>query len=223
MKFQEVMRRLKAAGTAQNVKVYKRHGAGNNLFGVSFAELNKLKKEIKIDHDLAQSLWETGNTDAQTLATMIADPAQFTVSSADAWLRDIYYALLAGMLGGVVAKSPIALGRIKKWTKIKKEMTRAAGYGTLASWLKDDANQVPDDLCRDFVGTIEDEIHSSANQARHAMNTALIAIGIYKPKLRRSVIATAKRIGKVEVDHGETSCKTPDAVVYIERAAAREK
>jgi len=33
----------------------------------------------------------------------------------------------------------------------------------------------------------------------------------------------AAAIGKVEVDHGETSCKTPDAVPYIEKALARKK
>ena len=30
------------------------------------------------------------------------------------------------------------------------------------------------------------------------------------------------RIGKVEVDHGETYCKTPDAAPYIERASKRK-
>jgi len=34
-------------------------------------------------------------------------------------------------------------------------------------------------------------------------------------------LAAAKRIGKVEVDHGETSCKTPDASTYIRKAVAR--
>jgi hypothetical protein len=52
---------------------------------------------------------------------------------------------------------------------------------------------------------------------------ALIAIGIYRPALTKDAVATAKRIGKVAVDHGETSCKTPDAIPYIERALKRKK
>ncbi len=36
-------------------------------------------------------------------------------------------------------------------------------------------------------------------------------------------IEAAKRIGKVEVDHGETNCKTPDAAPYIEKAAKRKR
>ncbi len=45
----------------------------------------------------------------------------------------------------------------------------------------------------------------------------------------KEVLATLKkleaatRIGKVDVDHGQTSCKTPDAVPYIEKAAKRKR
>ena len=69
-----VMNELKSLGTSQNVKIFKRHGAGNKLYGVSFANLYKLRKKIKTDHNLAMALWKTGNYDARLLATMIADP-----------------------------------------------------------------------------------------------------------------------------------------------------
>lgn len=39
----QVLAELGALGTAQNRKVYKRHGAGENLFGVSFADLDKVR------------------------------------------------------------------------------------------------------------------------------------------------------------------------------------
>ena len=48
MTYREAMKELKMLGTAQNRKVYKRHGAGEDLFGVSFANLGKLQKKIKI-------------------------------------------------------------------------------------------------------------------------------------------------------------------------------
>ena len=52
---------LKAMGTAQNQKVYGRHGVTGKMYGVSYANLGKLKKEIKMNHGLAVSLWSTGN------------------------------------------------------------------------------------------------------------------------------------------------------------------
>ena len=50
------------------------------------------------------------------------------------------------------------------------------------------------------------------------MNQAVIAIGCRSAALRKSATAAAKRIGKVEIDHGNTACKTPDAAEYIDKA-----
>ncbi|MFE6587353.1 DNA alkylation repair protein, partial [Bacillus mobilis] len=52
-------------------------------------------------------------------------------------------------------------------------------------------------------------------------NRALIAIGVRNESLERQAIETARVIGKVEVDHGETSCKTPDAEAYIKKTKER--
>ena len=38
--------------------------------------------------------------------------------------------------------------------------------------------------------------------------------------LRRNVLAAARRIGPVMVDHGQTGCKTPEVAPYIERTLA---
>ena len=54
------------------------------------------------------------------------------------------------------------------------------------------------------------------------MNNALIAIGCV-PRFTARATAVAKRIGAVEVDHGETGCKTPDAASYIKKVLAHQK
>jgi hypothetical protein len=51
------------------------------------------------------------------------------------------------------------------------------------------------------------------------MNMSLICIGC-RPGLTKKVLAAAGRIGKVEVDHGDTSCKTPDVADYIKKTLA---
>lgn len=55
------------------------------------------------------------------------------------------------------------------------------------------------------------------------MNSALIAIGIYRDSLREEALSIARKIGKVTVDHGETNCKTPEAEAYILKGLARRK
>jgi len=223
MTFNQTMSALKRKGTAQNRKIYARHGAGNNMYGVSFADLNALKKQIKTDHALAEELWQTGNVDAMSLATMISDPRAFTARSADEWLSHIDYPPLTGLFAGILAQTNLAPAKVRKWTRARKETTQETGYFLLSATLKEAPDALDDATLREYLKTIEEQIHAAPNRARHAMNTALIAIGVYKPKLRTATIAAAKRIGKVEVDHGETSCKTPDAAAYINKAVAREK
>lgn len=220
MTLREVIAELKRLGTAKNVKVYRRHGAGDNVYGVGFAELKKLKRRLGVDHPLAEQLWATGNSDAMTLATMVADPGRLTPSGANAWVRAVRYYVLADELGGLVARSPIALGRYQRWAASKQEFTRRTGYVVLGSLLGSDAGAVPEGVCRAALAAIERELPGSANLARHAMNGAVIAIGVYKPGLRKAALAAAGRIGRVEVDHGETGCKTPDAAAYIEKTVA---
>lgn len=225
MKFQDVMQQLEKLGTAQARKTYSRHGAGKNMFGVSFANLYKLQKQIKQDHALARQLWKTCNLDAQWLATMIADPEQMTSQEADAWAKDSAHHehLLGGHLAGVVARAGCAAHKMTAWMKSKEEFTRASGYNLLGARLKNSDASLSDADCRKFIATIEKEIHGSANRARYSMNGALIGIGVYRPALTKEAIAAAKRIGKVEVDHGNTSCQTPDAVPYIQKAISRRK
>lgn len=91
----------------------------------------------------------------------------------------------------------------------------------LGVMMRDDA-ALPDADCRRILQTIEKEIHSSPNRARYAMNNALIGIGSYRPALTQEALAAAKRIGKVDVDHGDTSCKTPEAVETIQKVVAYE-
>ena len=103
------------------------------------------------------------------------------------------------------------------------EFAREMGYEILGVRLKDDPDSVSDADAEKVLEMIETKIHRSPNWARYAMNGALIAIGVFKPALNKKAIAAARRIGKVEVDHGQTNCKTPDAVPYIEHALKRKR
>ena len=222
MTFDDAMKQLKQMGTGQNVKIYRRHGAKDPMFGVSFANFNKLKKQIKTDHALAEKLWASGNLDARVLAMMIADPHKLTSATADKWVKDLDSSMVADPFSGLVARSPLAGKKYPKWMASKKEFIRQAGYSVFSTFMRD--NDQPSDAdCRKLLKTIEKEIHGSANRARYSMNTALISIGAYRPALTEEAMAAAKRIGKVEVDHGDTSCRTPDAIDYMKKTIAHLK
>ena len=218
----EVVKELKANGTAQNRKVYRRHGVQGEMFGVSYAALGKLKKKIKMDQPLAEQLWATGNQDARALATMIADPSKIKVATLNAWVKDADNRGLAAAVSNVAAETPSAKGRMEKWTASKNEMIACAGWHTLASIARQD-NDLPDAYFVKFIDTIESTVHTSKNWAKYAMNNALINIGTRNRTLEKKATAAAKRIGVVEVDHGETGCKTPDAAAYIKKTVAHNR
>jgi 3-methyladenine DNA glycosylase AlkD len=223
MDLHEVIDQLKEMGTQQNIKIYERHGAEHPMFGVSFGNLRKTAKKIKTDHDLAMKLWGTGNMDAMTLATMVADPSKLDEATLDSMAHDLNYYLLADMLADMASLSEHARGRMTEWMGSDKEFVKQAGYSTLSSYLKN-GGSIPDEDMSRILGTIEKEIHSSPNRARLAMNNAVIAVGTYSDDLVEQAFEAAERIGKVDVDHGQTSCKTPAIIPYIKKARAhREK
>ncbi len=218
MKASEAHRKLKSKGTAQNRKIYARHGVQGEMYGVSYANLGALRKEIRTDHALALELWDSGNHDARLLATMIADPEAMTAKTLDAWAGDLDCYPIADAFSGLAARTSFAQKRMDKWTRSSKEWIGAAGWNLVAYAAGNP--ELPDATFRPYLERIESGIHKARNRARYSMNTALISIGIRSASLEKAAIAAARRIGPVEVDHGETGCKTPDAVTYIPKARA---
>ncbi|ADY22165.1 DNA alkylation repair protein [Bacillus paranthracis] len=220
MLLEEVMQQLEEYGTEQNRKTYKNHGAKEPLFGVSFANLKLLKKKIKKDHDLAILLWETKNMDAMTLATMILDPKKVTTELLNKWVQEVDYYCLMDVLMTAICTSPIAIERMEDWTKSDDEWIGRAGWSLLAN-IAIKNKTLQDDVFSPYLDEIKENIHNEKNRKREAMNSALIAIGIRNEDLERKAIEIAREIGKVQVDHGATSCKTPDAESYIKKARER--
>ena len=216
MEYKDVMAELETMGTAQNRKVYARHGVGENMFGVSYANIGKLKKKIKVDQKLAERLWASGNHDARVLATMIADPAVMDERTLEAWARDLDNYVVTDAFSSLAACTPVAHKKMEKWTRAKGEWVCTTGWNLLAR-LASAPRGLPDDFFEPHLEAIESQIHESKNRVRHAMNMALISIGTRSNRLEKKAVASAKRIGPVEVDHGETSCKTPDAAAYIKK------
>lgn len=219
MDLKSVIKQLEALGTAQNRKGYARHGVDGDMFGVSYANLYKLQKAIKVDHELAQQLWATGNHDARILATLIADPVKLTDKLAESWIRDTSNYVSTEALTRFIARTPLALKKSEKWRKARGEWIGAAGWALLGHMALND-KELPDAYFLPLIEEIEKTIHSRRNRVRYEMNGALIAIGLRSDALEKRALEAAKAIGRVEVDHGETNCKTPDAAEYIGKAKA---
>lgn len=222
MDYSEAMAELEARGTAQNRKVYARHGVAGPMFGVSYADLGKLEKKIKRDQALAEALWASGNHDARVLATKVADPEATSGELLDAWAEDLGDYVLTDAFSVLAARTPAAAERMRAWTRADGEWVPSAGWNLVGMVAAQDG-VVSDDELAAYLETIRTGIAAAPNRTRHAMNQALIGIGGHRPALTARAKAVAAAIGKVEVDHGETGCKTPDAAAYIDKMGARRR
>lgn len=229
MSLKEAMAALEKAGTAQARKTYARHGASEPMFGVPFGALKKLLNKIKIDQELAEALWDTGNFDARNLAAKVCDPANFPSKVLDAWAAVPIGWLWGGYVGQIAAEGPHGRAKAEKWLKAKApphDATRTAGWCTVGAMaMIDPPTSTPDSWFADRLAEIEKGLNSptTSNRHRYVMNNALIAIGCRTPALRKAATAAAKRLGTIEIDHGDTDCKTPDAIERLAKAWDRAK
>jgi 3-methyladenine DNA glycosylase AlkD len=233
MKCAEVMKQLKSFGSEQTRKTYGRHGIGGPMFGVKYGDLNKLAKQLNtLDrkggfagstgaHELAMELWDSGNLDARVLATMIVDPSRMTMTSLNRWMKDVDNNGLSNALLNVAQRSPVAVKMVEKWKARKADQVAATAWMMVAGISRELPETYTRKQYKEFLAEIEAGIHAAPNRVRYAMNVAVIGIGSFIDE--RSAVASAKRIGVVEVDHGDTSCKTPSAEPYIRKAAAKHR
>ncbi len=103
-----------------------------------------------------------------------------------------------------------------KWVDSRTEHIAASGWAT---WGAIVATQPDENLDLDQIESLLDraveQVHTAPNRVRYAMNQFVIAVGAYVKPLLSQAKTAAKKIGRVEVDMGDTSCKVPLATEYI--------
>jgi hypothetical protein len=121
----------------------------------------------------------------------------------------------------VASESPHGRELALEWMGADSEQVAAAGWSTYASLVSitpDAGLDLPE--VGKLLGRVKSEIGGAANRVRWAMNNFVIAVGGYVAPLTAQAKATAKAVGLVEVDVGDTACQVPDAVAYIAKIEA---
>lgn len=215
----KVMTELKKKGNPLRIKAFAPHGAPDDIFGVSVADMKVIAKKIKGNQSLACKLYDTGNSDAMYLAGMVADGSLMTKKQLDTWAKNASWSMISEYaVPGVVTQSKHARDLAIKWIKSKKESVASTGWCTYAGIVA----VTPDvelDMAeiKALLKKIENEIDAAPNRVRYTMNGFVIAVGSYVLPLSKQAKATARKLGKVEVDMGGTSCKVPLATEYIKK------
>lgn len=223
MTLAETMAAIAAAGTEQTKKTLMNHGGREPIAGVKVSDLKVILKQIRNNQPLALELYETGHYDAQYLAGLAANGAMMTAAQLRHWAETPNAPGISEYsVPWVTAEHPDAWNIALSWIDDPSEDIAVSGWATLAGLL----SMLPDDKIDtakvlSLLKRVEKEIHTAPNRVRYVMNGFVISAGTYVDAVHDAAVATARKIGTVTVDMGNTACKVSAAESYIAASRGR--
>lgn len=226
MTLKEALALLESLGDEARRMHNTKAGAPDNQFGVKLGDIRAVAKQIKADHALALKLWETGNVDAQLLATLIIKPALLSADEVDAMTRSTTCAQVADWMNSyVVAQHPEKEALRQKWMKDKDRWAARAGWHFTASRVNKgpggDAEAADLNLGA-LLDRIEKELPKAMPEVQWTMNNTLGAIGINDAALRPRAIAIGEKNGLYKDWPVSKGCTPPYVPVWVEAMVKRK-
>ncbi len=217
-----VMSELKKKGKEQTRKIYARHGmAPERVYGVSIADLKVIAKTIKGQQDLAYGLYETGNMDAMYLAGIVADGSKLSGAQLNKWAKSAVDLQMISeyTVPWLAVENSQARELALEWMNSKDSHIAASGWCTYTGLLsiRPDGDLDLREI-KSLLARVTKEIGGAPNRVKMTMNSFVIAVGIHVKPLLKEAKAVAEELGTVQVNVGDTACKVPLAIAYIEKA-----
>ncbi|MCA1319574.1 DNA alkylation repair protein [Bacillus tianshenii] len=181
--------------------MYMSNGAREPLFGVATGAMKPIAKKIRINQDLAEELYATGNYDAMYFAGIIADPKAMTASDYNRWMDGAYFYMLSDYVVAVtLSESDIAQEVADKWISSGEELRMSAGWSCYC-WLLGNRKdtEFSESKMSDMIDMVENKIHDSPERTKSAMNNFVYTMGISYLPLHEKVLETARALGQVEI------------------------
>jgi 3-methyladenine DNA glycosylase AlkD len=221
-----ILKELEKAGNAATRKALLACGVKYEAFGASDAAIAAIAKKVGRNHELAHELWKSGNFDARVLATLVADPKQLNAAQVDRWARDAGNGPVAEAAARIAAQAAamnagVKFADAKRWSDSPDEWIGTLGWTMIAVLSEDGV--LPERDSTAALDRIERGIATAKNRTRHAMNLALIGIGVGITPLRERALGIAEKVGKIEVNLGKPGDATPDAHASILKGKGASK
>jgi 3-methyladenine DNA glycosylase AlkD len=217
---EEILRQLESLGDEKTRAHNSKYGAGDNQFGVKLGDIRTLANKIKTNHELALSLWNSGNTDAQLLATLVIEPKNLSTEAMERMVRSVTFVHVADWLHSYVLKEHTDKETLrKKWMTSDDTMAARAGWRLTAGRVA----KSPEGLdLESLLDRIESEMGSAAPEVQWTMNECLVAIGIHFPKHRKRAIAIGDKLGIYRDYPVSKGCTSPFAPIWINAMVSRK-
>ena len=220
MTLNETLEQLEALGSAKVRAQNAKAGGGDNQFGVSLGDIRTLAKKIRTNHELALSLWETGNLDAQFLATLLIQPKKLSAKEMDRMVRSLTFVRVADwLISYVVRQHPDKEALRRDWMAADDRWAARAGWDLTSERVA----KCPEGLdLPALLARIESEMAGAPPEAQWTMNMTLATIGIHFPKHRKRAVAIGETLGIYRDWPVSKGCTSPFAPVWIQAMVSRQ-
>jgi len=212
-----VMAELAGLEDAKARAVNERHGDDH---GVNLGSLREIAKRLKTRPELARELWQTGDSAARLLATLICRPRAFEPDELDAMLREARTPKVHDWLVSyVVKKSPHAESLRRAWLTDRDPDVASAGWALTT----DRVARKPAGLdLAALLDVIEAEMRTAPERLQWAMNHCLAQIGISHEDHRARALDIGERLGVLKDYPTPANCTSPYAPIWITEMVRRQ-
>ncbi|WP_254790455.1 DNA alkylation repair protein [Blastococcus tunisiensis] len=213
----EVMAELAALADPRAREVNEKHGDDH---GVNLGQLRALAKRLRTQQELASRLWETGDTAARLLATLVCRPKAFERDELDAMVRGARTPKVHDWLVNyVVKKSPHAEELRVAWLADRDPVVASAGWALTSERVR----KKPEGLdLPGLLDVIEAEMTGAPDRLQWAMNECLAHIGIEHAEHRARAIDIGERLRVLEDYPTSPGCTSPFVPVWIGEMVRRQ-
>lgn len=216
----DALAQLESSGSEKVRAQNRKHGAGDNQFGVRLGDIRTLAAKLKADHQLAAALWDTGNLDARLLAILLLKPKALPRDELDRMVRSADVPQVADWLNAyVVRHHPENESLRQSWMHDDDPWAARAGWSLTAGRVA----RAPGGLdLPALLDRLDFELGTADPAVQWTMNTCLAGIGIHFPEHRARAIAIGERLGIYRDYPVSKGCTSPFAPIWIDEMVRRQ-
>lgn len=221
MTLQETTTQLESLSDEKVFTRNKKHGAGDDQYGIKLGDLRKLAKKIKTDHRLALQLWDTKMMEARLLAILIMNSEDLSAQNLDKMVKSIQTPQVADWFNAYVLKNHPEKEQLREeWSNDKNIWAARSGWSLTAG----KASREPQNLDLDrLLDRIEKDMPTAPPEVQWTMNTALAQIGINSPEHTKRATNIGEELGIYRDYPVSKGCTSPFAPLWINEMLSRKK
>lgn len=190
-------------------------------FGVKLGDIRPIAKKIKINHELAFELWETGYVEARLLATLIVNPKKLSSEEVSRMAHSMDFVHEADWFNSYVLKDfPNKEQFREQWMGSDNKWAARSGWSLMAGRVAREHEGI------DIAATldrIEQEMSAAPSEVQWTMNTTLAYIGINHAEFRQRALEIGEKLGIYRDYPVSKGCTSPFAPIWINEMVKRQK